>query len=308
LSIDCHADHFITTVINYCTNDYRYLQKSIEEASKFSRQILVPVCDHFFDGTEENREVLRCSYQRNPSVLFVEFAYLFDRLYSRFIRADPSDLHWPKYWHSTARYAASFFVDPKTEYVLFLDVDEIADGDRFLEWLGRFPYRDYDGLRLLSYYYFRDASFRAKQFQNQVLFMKKKAIVRELMIHPWERKGMFLSIEGKKRENMPGIDQRPLFHHYSWVKTKEESLKKGACWGHSREKKWVEIIENEFTNPIFKSDFMFQLEYETVCPFFDPLTVFYKKTEEDGAIGNVVYVNDEILFKKSLMEEFSIAL
>ena len=43
----------IAAIINFCTNDYRFLARSIAETKSFSSQIIVPVCDHFFDGTPE---------------------------------------------------------------------------------------------------------------------------------------------------------------------------------------------------------------------------------------------------------------
>ena len=55
----------VTTIINYCTNDYRFIGHCIHEAKQFSEQIIVPVCDHFLDGTPENRELLDRTYEEN---------------------------------------------------------------------------------------------------------------------------------------------------------------------------------------------------------------------------------------------------
>src|SRR5689334_2116292 len=64
------------TVISYCTNDFRFIGKCIEEARRFSHSIVVAVADHFFDGVPENRALLNATYQAHPDCLFVEFAYL----------------------------------------------------------------------------------------------------------------------------------------------------------------------------------------------------------------------------------------
>lgn len=49
-----HNKYRVATVINYCTNDYKFIGYCIAEAGAFSAQVIVPVCDHFLDGTPEN--------------------------------------------------------------------------------------------------------------------------------------------------------------------------------------------------------------------------------------------------------------
>ena len=53
----------ITTVLMYCSNDFRWIEKCVEQASKISNEIIIPVCDHYFDGTSENRELLNKAYE-----------------------------------------------------------------------------------------------------------------------------------------------------------------------------------------------------------------------------------------------------
>ena len=62
----------IATVINYCTTDYRFLKFCIDEAKKFSHQIVIPVCSHFFNGESENRALLNLSYQEHLDVLAMQ--------------------------------------------------------------------------------------------------------------------------------------------------------------------------------------------------------------------------------------------
>ena len=65
----------ITTIINYCTNDYIFLKSCIDNARPFSHEIIIPYCDHFHDGTEENKALQEKSVLENTGVQFVEFAY-----------------------------------------------------------------------------------------------------------------------------------------------------------------------------------------------------------------------------------------
>ena len=55
----------IATIINYCTTDYKFIGHCINEAKSFSDQVIVPVCDHFYDGTPEDRELLEKTYKEN---------------------------------------------------------------------------------------------------------------------------------------------------------------------------------------------------------------------------------------------------
>jgi hypothetical protein len=74
----------IATIINYCTTDYKFIGHCINEAKSFSDQVIVPVCDHFYDGTPEDRELLEKTYKENLSnAEFCEYKYdrnLFDNL------------------------------------------------------------------------------------------------------------------------------------------------------------------------------------------------------------------------------------
>jgi hypothetical protein len=261
----------IATVISYCTNDYRYLAICIEEAKKFSSQIIVVVADHFFNGVPENRELLERSYAEHPDCLFVEFEFDPKRLYGTYCPYSQEDADWIKYWHSTSRYVGYHYLDKQTEYVNFLDVDEIIEGERFLAYLNQFAYRDYAALRFLSYFYFREPSFRATTFAPNFLLVRKSAISSpEMLLTVRERKGIFDTVVGKKIL-LVGPDDKPLVHHYSWVRTKEELLFKVKSWGHSLEKNWTALIEEEFSHPFRGREVIHGLNsYETVSPRFDP--------------------------------------
>ena len=87
-------DSLIGTIISYCTNDYRFIHRCILEASKFSEQVIVVVCDHFFDGSMENRFLLEKTYEAHPNCQFIEFSYLPDRLYSRYHKLSSDDDDW----------------------------------------------------------------------------------------------------------------------------------------------------------------------------------------------------------------------
>lgn len=260
----------IATIINYCTNDYRFLSHCVREAKVFSSQIIVPVCDHFFNGEPENVDLLHRSYIGHPDVDFVEFAFD-DRPYGIYSSLTKTDPDWIHFWHSTARYVGFASVRSDIEWVLFLDVDEIVDGKRMQEWLGVFPKKD-TAFRFTTFFYFREARFQATKLARCGLLVKKEAITHELLLDVDERRGVFNRLEGEKWEDVYGLDGQPLFHHYSWVKTKEEMLKKVRSWGHHLDKDWEGLIFEEFSAPFRGTDCLYGLTYREVEPFCDVLT------------------------------------
>ena len=65
----------ITTIINYCTNDYIFLKPCIDAALRISHKVIVPFCTHFHDGTKQDRALLLKSVGENPEAEFIEFDY-----------------------------------------------------------------------------------------------------------------------------------------------------------------------------------------------------------------------------------------
>ncbi len=284
----------IATVVNYCTNDFRLLDLCLKEVRKFSSEIVIPVCDHFFDGQVENRLLLEHSYASHPDVKFVEFAFGGEPygLYSRVKKGDPD---WIHYWHSTARYVGYEFVSPKTEYVLFLDIDEVADGEKMKAWLDKFPYHDFDAVRFTNYFYFREARYQATKIMRNGLLVKKEKLKPELLLDVDERKGTFYNLSGKRLEGAPALDGTPIFHHYSWVRTKEEMQKKVVSWGHHLDKNWPLLVEEEFRSPFQLKDKFWGLDYNEVTPYVDPLAIKIPTTPIINPHLNVTKVNKKLI-------------
>lgn len=244
----------ISTVINFCSSDYPFLRPCIESVRPFSSQILVPICDHFFDGKKEMRETLNAIYSENLDVQFLEFP--FDK---------SKKIYGASYWHNFARLIASYFV--VADYVLFIDTDEIADTSGVSKWLNTFPYQDYAMLRLLNYWYFRQSTIRATNWEDTPLLVNKNVLNGQLLMNERERAGMYDCNTNKKIRRVAGLDDKPLFHHYSWVRTKEQMVRKTTSWGHNKDRDWAYLIEEEFSRPFNGTDFVHGYEFEEVEPF-----------------------------------------
>lgn len=283
--------HPISVVLSYCTLDYRFLAKAIEGVSKVASQIIVPVCDHFFNGQPEDQELLCLSYQDHPNVHFVEFSYEGDAPYGIHCPVKKGDEDWMHYWHSTSRYIGYHFAGVADEYVLFIDADEIFDPKRLKDWCDEGIYREYNALKFSSYFYFREARYRAlSNHSNGPLLVKRSQVEIESLLDLCERKGIFCGMAGPKLDHVFGLDQKPLCDHYSWVKPREDLETKVTTWGHSQEQNWHDLLQEEFASDFRGKDSLFGLQYETVTPDWDPLAIDIE-LEKKRALHNSMFSN-----------------
>jgi len=238
----------ITTVINYCTNDYRFIKKCIDAVRAFSYQIIIPVSDHFFDGTPENRELLDKTYAENPDVEFIEYEW------------KPGNE--PRYWHNISRMIGNNNKKDDTEYVLFLDSDEIIDAIRFYQFIKEID-GSIDTYKIASYWYFREPIYRATYITGPAVLIKSDKINID-PYSPWEREQLFDFIAGCTKFEDVKFNGVPMLHHYSWVRTKDEMLKKVKSWGHAGERDWTKLVEEEFSRPFNGTDFVHGYSYDIV--------------------------------------------
>lgn len=279
-------DAQIATLINFSTNEENFLAPCIEEAKKFSAQILVSCADHFFDGTIEDLLKLQAAYRQHSEVQFIEFAYDPAR---NFYGKHPSN-----FWHNWGRLIGCYFLKPEIEYLLFLDVDEIVDAVSFLQWIEGVNLKNFSALRLACYWYFREPIYQALTWEDTPLWVQRKNLAYETLMHASERAGTFSQISGEKRRFVKGMDGFPMVHHYSWVRTKEQMLRKVQSWGHRHERDWLELVEKEFANEFSGKDFVHGYDFLVTKARF--AFGAEKKTEKKlQKMENVRYLNtDEI--------------
>lgn len=256
----------------------------------FSKQILIPVSTHFFDGRPENDDLLSHSFAAHPACTFLHYRFDPEEPYGvRPSVADSDD--WAHYWHSTSRYVAAHFLKGSIEEVLFLDVDEICDTERFLQWHAKKD-QGFTAFRPAAYFYYLRASNQALTHPSYMLLVKREALFLEDILTPLERKGLFHAIRGEKQEHTLGLDSEPLFHHYSWVSPKAELIRKVESWGHHAERDWLAEIE--------KGECPFNLTYKQVEPFCDPLKYSKPEGRKTGSFSNVIEIERATLIKESM--------
>ena len=252
----------VAAVINFCTNESRFLQVCIEQARLFAQQIIIPVCDHFFDGKPENGELLDQIYRSFPDCLFVQYPYIRDKV----PREWKNSSH---FWHSFSRYLAVQHLDPSIETILFLDADEVADGEMFAQWLDNSDYHQHTVLKLANYWYFREPRYQALMWEDSIVLAQRRALNASMLMHEREREAIYELLPGPKRRGVTSPEGEPMFHHFSWVRTKEEMLKKVGSWGHRKDRDWIAQVEEEFSAPFRGTDFVHGYQYKSVEPKFD---------------------------------------
>jgi hypothetical protein len=245
----------ITTLINYCTNDYKFIGSCIEEALKFSNEVIVPYTDHFYDGTPEDEALLKKTIEENPKAKFEFFPY------------DSSLDVLPQHWVTFARVVGWRKSNPENEFILFLDADEVVDGNRFLDFLKKFPLSKMNVIKLANYYYFRDVCYQSETYEDSAVIARKNLLSEEMIMDFLDRDKSYREIAEPKARMVLGRDNLPLVHHYSWVRTEEEMIKKVSTWGHSHERNWVDMVKQEFANGFKGVDFVHGYKYKEVTPF-----------------------------------------
>ncbi len=257
--------HPIATIVNFCSNESRFIQATLEQAMIFSQQVIIPVCDHFFDGTPENRAALEAIYAAFPSCLFIEYPFIPQKIPKK-IWKKVAPAH---FWHSLARLIGYVHLGEETETVLFLDADEVPEGKRFAEWLDCSDYRQHTVLKLSNYWYFREPCYQALRTEDSVVLVQKRALESEILLNGEERDAIYNLLPGPKRRHVTGSDGHPMFHHYSWVRTREEMLKKVMAWGHKGDRDWAAAVNEEFAAPFRGTDFIHGYTYQLVKSSFD---------------------------------------
>jgi len=238
----------IATFINYCTNDYRFIKRTIDNATPFSSQIIVPVCDHYFTGEEENRELLNKTYKENPSAQFIEYEW------------DAN--HNTRYWSNMSRLIATNELNDDIDWVMLMDSDEIFETDMFIDYLKNTKF-DLMSYKFQSYFYFREPIYQAIQWEDASNLSRRELMKTDVFnyIHERGQYGEGLNIPKLDKITYNGL---PMIHHYSWSRTKEQMLRKVQTWWHKDDRNWTDLVEKEFSHPFNGTDFVHGYQYKVV--------------------------------------------
>ena len=251
----------IATVINYCSIDNRFIDRNVEECLQFSELVYIVMCDHLLDGTPENlafeTEAFRRRWADNAKVELLIFPY-------------PKKLikeHGVRIGHNMCRYLGySSIKDKELDYILFLDADEIPEGTKVRDYL-KDNKLEADCIRFANYWYFREPTYQAQSLEDSITLVKLEAIKDDRAFFTEQERDMFpLLLKDSKRMEL--YKDKPLFHHFSWVRTKDQMLRKVGNWGHKNDKDWPSLVEEEFSRDFNGTDFVHNYNYNIVDNIF----------------------------------------
>lgn len=237
----------VSVVISYCSNDKCFIKPLIKQCKIFTDEIVIVSCSHYFNGEKDNE-------LEDLSPLGVNH-FIFDYLPNNDI----------KYHHNYARFKGLEL--SRREFVLFLDADEIPDGNLMNNFLMEVGLQHNSIINFKCYWYFREPIYRALRNEICGLLAHRSLLTENLFFTPLERWSY-------KLYNIPSIEDADhnglvILHHFSWVKTKSQMLKKVSSWGHHADKNWIELIEKEFEREFNGYDFVHGYRFESVINQFN---------------------------------------
>jgi hypothetical protein len=237
----------VSVIISYCNNDFQFIQESLQQVTKFSDDVQISYCTHSLDGEIEDPEII--SEMKKLAIKYeaktIECKYDLDKN--------------ARYHHNLMRFIPTW--NAENDYILYLDADEIIEGEIFADYLTTNEYLNHDVLCFECYWYFRDRKNRAKTKESAGVLVRKKLCTHNYIFSEAERGEFVNRKEINWVENFK-VDGNPIMHHYSWVRTKEQMLKKINCWAHKGERNWQELVEEEFSRDFNGTDFVHNYKYE----------------------------------------------
>jgi hypothetical protein len=240
----------LEAVILYSGNDSRFAEACIKSLLELDIKTHVVTYSHMWNGVPESKEKLQ-----EPLNQFID-----NSLFYQYV-IDWEEGQSPWYWEGLGRYLGTQEVSENSEYILYIDIDEIIDPEKFKVWINTNEYKKYDALRLSTYWYWREPIYRANQLEDNVV-MIKTSIAKQLPFTPGGRDIYFNSTPNSIR-NVNSNDS--MVHHYSWVRTKEEMLNKVSNWGHAGDRvDWKSLVEEEYSRPFNGNDFLHNYQYQIV--------------------------------------------
>jgi hypothetical protein len=270
-------NHNLGCVIISNSDDLCFLKANLEQITPIFKIIVISIGTKLWNGEAENEtlisEFIEQTLNKYNNVSIIRYDIPNEEIVIM-KNAVKSEM----YWESHARWVAYQYLCNKSntsnivyDYILFLDSDEIVDGELFTTWLNTNEYKKYDVMKLLNYWYWRTPMYRAKEYyEDSVVFIKNQTFNPLHLFSDYGRHGLYECIinPSSKIRNY-NFRGKPMIHHYSWVRTKEGMLRKVQSWGHRNDKKdWVALVEKEYSIPFNGTDFLKGLEYEEVDDIF----------------------------------------
>lgn len=256
----------IAIFINYCSNERAFIRPLLKQALEITslpNSIYVAIGSHKYRTYEpEDTEHIRALAAKFAGVHFVIY-----EVSPGMEKQNPLKHRPAAYWHNVGRIAAwrkyAEYRDREAGWILFLDADEIPEAAKFRKWFrSQMLYRDV-AYQFANYWYFREPTLRATTLEYSPIMVHSSRLGEAALMRDMERHGII--------DGMPKVViAAPMFHHFSWVRTEADMIRKVTSWGHSDDRAdWVAKVREEFARPFSGTDFVHGYSYISVPNIFN---------------------------------------
>lgn len=244
-----------STLIIFSGLDDPFLDVCLDGVIPASERVLALAYDRLFDGSDD-RAGVEAMVARNANKN-VEMEILP-------LPENPTEDDW--FYHNWLRREGFRRLEASADYTLFLDGDEVAEPAALRAWRDRYGPRP-GNFFFPCHFYFREPIYQSltphaspRMARNDLLRAALgwggEAFVRDNKVDR-------ASYDFEPRYPVPEI----LFHHFSFVRTKEQMLRKVRTWADRYERPrdvWEALVEREFSRPFTGRDFRWGYSYRTV--------------------------------------------
>lgn len=259
----------ISVVISLSSLERCFLQPILRECAQFAAQIVISVGTHLHDGkTQEPEDFLRevllaAGFYSPPPSTFVKVCQY---QVAPQISLNPLRQRPGAFWHNISRINGLQGLDAGTEWVLFLDADEIPDGARMRHWATVASIDEGAAYKFGCHWYYRSPCYQATSLEDSPVLVHHRHLSPEALMVDNERDGT-LGYCGLRVVRMVGSIEdppQPMFHHFSFVRPLPQLLEKVKVWGHAKDEAWTQMIEESFARPFDGTDPVHGYEYTEV--------------------------------------------
>lgn len=241
----------VSVIINYCSNEDIFIHVILKECLKFSDDIVVSYGSHLYDGTPENADHITELSKEFPNVQWVKY----DVDVNMDLSSKLGVVSRPTaYWHNLARWTAVNALK-RNGWVFVLDCDEIPEGERVKKWLSSAEamLRSDECYKIYNHWYFKYPWHQATTLEDSVLLIHSKYLTEKNIFGDYERDYLINASGCVLQRGVTDFSGNIMFHHFSWVRRRDQLERKIKSWGHSNDI-FKNVHVKQLVDYIYKDD------------------------------------------------------
>ena len=220
----------LSVIISYSSLEQIFIKKLLDECLRFTDDIVVSYGDKLYNGEPEDEDFIENLKMEYPYVTFVKYIVDLDMPieYRKGVQNRPTS-----YYHNLARWTAINALKNK-EWVFVIDADEIPDGQLVQQWFERYKHslHPFNAYKFANYWYYKEPTYRAKNIEDSVLLAHYSILSIEDNIFGDFERDHIIGNSGVHVIRQTTLNYVPMWHHFSFVRTKKSLHKKLTSWAH----------------------------------------------------------------------------